>query len=163
MRYSGVGLAAVLVVGAAWFAQADDKGKPDAKGDRAALIKQGEYLVNEVAHCGHCHTPTDAKGNPDLSRRLQGAPLRIVPKEKTKNWASKAPDLTPSGVAGTWSEAELIKFLTTGRNLDEEKPTPPMPAFRLKERDARAVTLYLKSLPGKKGERGKGKGGRASE
>jgi hypothetical protein len=29
-----------------------------------------------------------------------------------------------------------------------------MPAFRLNARDARAVSLYLKSLPGAKGDKG---------
>jgi mono/diheme cytochrome c family protein len=56
----------------------------------------------------------------------------------------------------------MAKFLTTGINPDGEKAMPPMPAFRLNARDARAVALYLKSVPGGKesgkGARGKGPG-----
>jgi hypothetical protein len=59
-----------------------------------------------------------------------------------------------------WGEDDMVKFLTTGKNPEGEGPTPPMPVFRLHPDDARAVTAYLRSLPGKKGprqkERGKG-------
>jgi hypothetical protein len=41
----------------------------------------------------------------------------------------------------------MIKFLTTGIGPDGEKAHPPMPAFRLNEGDARAIGLYLLSLP----------------
>src|SRR5437764_523247 len=30
--------------------------------DQAALIKRGDYLVNQVARCGDCHTPRNARG-----------------------------------------------------------------------------------------------------
>jgi hypothetical protein len=51
----------------------------------------------------------------------------------------------------------MIKFLTAGTNPEGEKPIPPMPVFHLKTRDARAVFLYLKSLPGSKGREDRGK------
>ena len=37
---------------------------------------------------------------PDRSRLLQGATLGIAPKQKTKEWADKAPDITSGGLAG---------------------------------------------------------------
>jgi len=150
MRY-WIPAAVVLVLGV-WLSRGSEQAGfgGEAKED-AAGRKHGEYLVNEVAGCGHCHTPQNDKGQPDKARLLQGAVLQIAPKKATKNWADKAPDITHSGLAGKWSEADLIKFLTTGENPDGMKPMPPMPIFRLKKEDARAVTLYLRSLPGKKG------------
>jgi len=147
-----VAIALLLALGL-WQIQADQesRAKKTNSPDNADLIKQGNYLVSEVAHCGHCHTPLDSKGQPDRSRLLQGATLGIVPKQKTDNWADKAPNITSSGLAGKWSEQEMIKFLTTGVNAEGDKPTPPMPVFHLNTRDARAVFLYLKSLPGSKG------------
>jgi hypothetical protein len=127
------------------------------------LLKHGEYLVNEVAHCSHCHTPQDDRGMPDRTRLLRGASLPIRPKKETKNWADKAPNITSRGLAGKWSEAEMIKFLTEGVNPDGEKPTPPMPVFHLHARDARAVVLYLKSLPGRKERRDRKKEGNDTE
>jgi mono/diheme cytochrome c family protein len=152
LKHLAVGIAILAAVGI-WQVRADPQAGPKQKSspDTADLVKHGEYLVGRVAHCGDCHTPRDAKGEPDRSRMLQGTTLGVVPKKKTEPWADKSPDITGGGLAGKWSEEEMLKFFTTGVNPHGEKPTPPMPVFRLHERDARAVTLYLKSLPGKKG------------
>jgi mono/diheme cytochrome c family protein len=144
LKYCAAGLAVLIAVGL-WQVRA----APDA----ADLTKHGEYLVSRVAQCGDCHTPRDAKGEPDRSRMLRGATLGFVPRKKTEHWADMSPDITGSGVAGKWSEEQMIKFFTTGVNPDGKKPTPPMPVYRLQERDARAIILYLKSLPGKKPDR----------
>ena len=44
----------------------------------------------------------------------------------------------------------MVKFLTTGIDPGGNKARPPMPAFRLNGDDARAVAVYLRSLPGAK-------------
>ena len=160
MRYRWlVAGAAALAAAGVWSAAKGQKPEPGrgAREENAALIRHGDYLVNRVVLCGDCHTPLDDRGRPDASRRLQGGPLPIRPKKETEGWADRAPDITRSGLAGKWGEAGLTKFLMTGRDPEGEKAHPPMPAFRLNERDARAITLYLKSLPGKK--RGAGKEG----
>jgi RNA polymerase sigma factor (sigma-70 family) len=128
-----------------------DKAQP--KGDNAALIKRGDYLVNVVARCGDCHTPRNNKGELDMSRNLQGATMWFTPKVKSKGeWEDHAPDITSSGKAGKWSEEKMVKFLSTGGKSD-----PPMPAYNLAVEDAQAVTAYLRSLGGKK------KGGKEKE
>jgi mono/diheme cytochrome c family protein len=127
---------------------ADDKPKADAKDD--ALVKKGEYLVNKVGMCGNCHTPRNAKGELDLTKSLQGAPIGFAPKEKIKEWMDESPDLTKSGLIGDWGDDKMIKFLTTGLDPKGEKPNLPMPAYRLNADDARAVTAYIRSLPGEK-------------
>jgi RNA polymerase sigma factor (sigma-70 family) len=110
-----------------------------------ALLTRGEYLVNQVARCGDCHTPRNADGGLDLSRHLQGAEIWFRPKVKSrKEWEEDAPDITASGLAGRWTEDRMVRFLSTG-----EESSPPMPAYRLSVEDARAITLYLRSLPGR--------------
>jgi mono/diheme cytochrome c family protein len=149
MRYGTVVLAGFLLVAAVvWSAGAGEK--PAPAGDDTAVLKQGQYLAQDVAHCVHCHTPHDAKGEPDKVLLLQGADMEIRPKEKTEHWADESPDITRNGLAGKWSEAEMVKFLMTGVNPKGDKPTPPMPVFHFHEDDARAVTMYLRSVPGKK-------------
>jgi mono/diheme cytochrome c family protein len=163
MRCHWISVGAVgLLAAGVWFAPAGEQPRTGTKGDDAAPIKHGDYLVNEVAHCSHCHTPPGDKGQPDRARLLQGATLAVRPKEPTKKWADEAPDITRSGLAGEWSEADMIKFLSTARNPDGKEPTPPMPAFHLRQEDARAVTAYLRSLPGKKGQPKK-EGGKGPE
>lgn len=145
------GTALVVAVGV-WQVRAEQgSGAKKEGGPDADLRKHGEYLVNRVAMCGDCHTPRDAKGEPDKSKMLRGATLGIVPKKKTEHWAEKAPDITGGGLAGKWKEEELVKLLTTGESPHGHAPDPPMPPFRFNTQDARAVALYLKSLPGSKG------------
>src|SRR5262249_46518128 len=138
MRYNWVGIGAV-VLAIAWMGRAGAERKPGKKAADEAVLRQGEYLVNEVAHCGHCHTPQNDKGQPDGARALQGATLHIRPKKETKDWADMSPDITRSGLAGEWGEEKMIKFLMTGVDPDGQKPMPPMPVFHLKKEDARAV------------------------
>jgi mono/diheme cytochrome c family protein len=146
-----IGTAVLTAVGA-WQAQAvpGSGAKKGGGPDTADLLKHGNYLVKGAILCSDCHTPQDDQGKPDLARLLQGATLPIRPKKETKTWADESPDITGSGLAGQWSEKEMVKFLTTGIDPDGKKARPPMPAFRLNARDARAVALYLKSLPGSK-------------
>jgi mono/diheme cytochrome c family protein len=124
---------------------ADEKPRPKAD---AALIKRGEYLVNEVGKCGECHTPRTPRGGLDMSKHLQGAEIWFTPKVKPKEWEGEAPDITAAGVTGKWGEAKMIKFLTTGKNDEGEAPDAPMPAYKLSKDDATAVTAYLMSLKG---------------
>jgi mono/diheme cytochrome c family protein len=139
------GLSVVTILaGSVWLGRAAEPSRDDT------LIKRGEYLVTQVAGCTHCHTPTQEKGRPDAGRQLQGATLPIRPKEPTKDWADKSTDITRSGLAGKWSEADMVKFLTTAKNPDGADPIPPMPAFHLHDEDARAIAAYLRSLPGSK-------------
>ena len=151
LKYLAVGLA-VLVAVVLWQARADQEPGAKQKGGPgdADLIKRGDYLVNAAILCSDCHTPQDDRGKPDRARLLRGSTLPIRPKKETKDWADEAPDITSRGLAGEWGEEGMIKFLTTGTNPEGKKARPPMPAFRLNAEDARAVFLYLKSLPGPK-------------
>jgi Cytochrome c len=137
-------LVLIPVVAVYWRAPASGRAKSDIKNDEA--LKRGAYLVNQVAQCGNCHTPRNAKGELDTTRRLQGAPIWFKPTNiKFEHWEGTAPDLTPSGLASKWGEEKLVKFLSTGGQADA-----PMPVFKLTVGDARAVVAYLRSLPGKR-------------
>src|SRR5580700_38254 len=61
------------------------------------LVDRGRYLVEDVAMCEECHTPRDASGALDESRRLQGAPIWIMPVHANSNWAMNAPALAGFG------------------------------------------------------------------
>jgi len=144
---------AILGVAGIWQVRAAQRSEVDRSPAREAsdVLKHGEYLVSHVAMCGDCHTPRKSNGDPDQARLLQGATLDIVPRQKTDQWADESPDITGSGLGREWSLDEMVKFFTTGVDPQGMKATPPMPAFRLQPSDARAVALYLRSLPGKKG------------
>jgi mono/diheme cytochrome c family protein len=135
----GLVLVAACVSANVWQAPAQEQAKGDAQ------LERGAYLVNEVARCADCHTPRNDKGQLDSTKHLQGAPTWFTSKIMFKKWHNSAPDITASGVASKWTEERLVKFLSTGVQADM-----PMPAYRLSVDDAKAVTAYLRSLPGKK-------------
>ena len=144
---------AVLAAAAVWqVGAAQDPGAKQRDPLAPGPLKHGEYLVNRAVLCGDCHTPQDDRGRPDRSRLLRGATLPIRPKKETKNWADESPDITGGGLAGMWSEQDMVKFLTTGTDPQGKTARPPMPAFRLNARDARAVYRYLRSVHGTKGD-----------
>jgi hypothetical protein len=149
LKCLAVGIAILVAVGI-WQARAAQQPVAPPPGVPAAadLLRNGDYLVNAAILCSDCHTPRDARGKPDRARFLQGATLPIRPKKETKEWADESPDITSRGLAGKWGEAGMVKFLMTGIDPEGNKARPPMPGFRLNARDARAVYLYLKSLPG---------------
>ena len=137
-------LVLVTLAAASWCAPT--AGHPKSGDVDDETLKRGAYLVNNVAQCGNCHTPRNAKGELDATRHLQGAPIWFKStKIQFEKWEDAAPDLTASGLASKWGEEKLVKFLSTGGQADA-----PMPVFKLTVGDARAVVAYLRSLPGKR-------------
>lgn len=142
-------IAAVVAFGCGWTILHADAPKGNAgNADRAALTKRGEYLVNQLARCGECHTPRDARGRLDMTRHLQGAPIPARLKRRGEEDDDRAPDITMSGKAGRWGEDKMTRYLMKG------EAEGLMPAYRLTREDAAAITAYLRSLPGKGGAKG---------
>jgi cytochrome c len=135
----------IVVVIAVLHASSHTRAQPgDADAQRVA-IDHGEYIVKHVAMCIYCHTPHNEDGTLNQEQLLQGAPMPVESPFDGQRWAFQAPKL--SGLPGGWNEVELIRFLQTGETISGRAPLPPMPPFRMTERDASAVTAYLKSLP----------------
>ena len=107
------------------------------------LVARGEYLVNNIGGCNDCHTPMTPQG-PDMTQALQGATLIFAPTIPMP-WAPVAPPI--AGIPAHYTEEQFAAFLQTGLRPDGSRPLPPMPAFRLNEEDARAMTAYIATLP----------------
>lgn len=107
------------------------------------LAARGEYLVLAIGGCNDCHTLMTPQG-PDMTRSLQGATLAFAPTVDMP-WAPIAPPI--AGIPAHFTEAQFIAFLETGVRPNGSHALPPMPQYRLNEDDARAVAVYIKSLP----------------
>lgn len=116
-------------------------------GSNNISAERGSYIVNRVSMCADCHTPSAPVGKPDTKRLLAGTPIALKPTIRIRHWMTAAPNLTPAGPLKRWSNDQLIKFLMTGIAPDGDRANPPMPAYHLDGRDAKAVTAYLRSLP----------------
>lgn len=107
------------------------------------LIEQrGQYLVEGLGHCGECHTPRNALGGRQMSRWLAGAP--------NPDGKGKIPNITPAKL--TWSEADIIEYLTTGFTPEFDSAGGSMADVvtnmsHLPPEDRAAIAAYLKKVP----------------
>jgi mono/diheme cytochrome c family protein len=119
----------------------------DIKPTAASDVEYGKYLVENLGGCVDCHTPTLDNGSPDKTQWLKGAMLDFQPTHPIPHWKAMSPDITPNGPKWKkWGEAGFITFLETAKWPDRDTADPPMPAFHLHERDAKAIVAYLKTL-----------------
>ena len=113
---------------------------------RGATAEYGGYLSQHVALCADCHTPrTGIRSTPDRSRLFAGMT------DPPKGFPAKPSNLTPDNETGigTWSEADFIQTLRTGKNPQGVTLHPFMPreVGRMTDDDLRAIYRYLRTLP----------------
>jgi mono/diheme cytochrome c family protein len=149
-----------------------------AQGQRAAgpapaqsQIERGRYLVT-IQDCHGCHTPFDAKGQPDMSRVLSGHPADVkvaAPPRLSGGWlvainttntawsgpwgVSYTTNLTPDRATGigAWTEQNFIDAIRKGRKAGVGRPLlPPMPwpnYAKMTDDDLKAMFAFLRSIP----------------
>ena len=111
-------------------------------------IERGKYLVT-LASCTDCHTPGYFFGKPDMKRFLGGSEVGF---EIPGLGVFHGPNLTPDNDTGLgkWTVAQIVTALKTGKRPDGRELAPAMPwrAFaEMRNDDATAIAVYLKSLP----------------
>jgi mono/diheme cytochrome c family protein len=112
--------------------------------DRSPEWNRGAYLVEAMEHCGECHTPRNIFFALNNRRKFAG----------TVQAGWHAYNITPdrSGGVGTWSDADLSKYLATGHADGHGTAAGPMgeavdASFRyLKPGDITAMVIYLRSV-----------------
>ena len=145
----GTFIAGVMIFAAAavLVGQAQDAKKPAAApaatGGSGSAVARGQYLVEDVAMCGTCHTPRYPNGQLDRSQWLAGAPVPYQPSQPTADWPTVAPRI--SGLPPTSNDG-MVTLLTTGVWITGKQLREPMPKFHMTKADAEAVVAYLKSL-----------------
>ncbi|QQR73706.1 MAG: diheme cytochrome c-553 [Holophagales bacterium] len=165
--------AAALIVTAvaASFPASLAAAEPAAPGN---AVERGTFLVT-LGGCNDCHTPLrmGPKGpEPDATRLLSGHPAKLVlppPPAPQGPWVwfgaasgtafagpwgvSYAANLTPDEATGlgSWTEAQFISAMRTGRHLGNGRPIlPPMPwqgLAHMTDADLKAIFAYLRSVP----------------
>ena len=112
-------------------------------------LARGRYLAGPVAHCMECHTPPLAGEKRDWAKIGAGGLVFEGP------WgAVVSANISSSRTAGIggWSDARIIRTITSGRADDGRVLAPPMGGraddFRAwKPDDLKALITYLRSLP----------------
>ena len=111
-------------------------------------VERGKYLVT-LGGCNDCHTPGFLLGKPDFQRTLGGSDVGFaIPGLGVFYGRNLTPD-KETGLGG-WTDAEIVKVLTTGERPDRRILAPIMPwraLAHLTKSDLKAIVAYLKSLP----------------
>ena len=110
---------------------------------QAARIERGRYLVEQVAMCGECHTPRDARGQLDRARWLQGAPVWFEPIHPVADWAYAAP---PIAGLGSLTREQALQVLEKGVGPQGNPVRRPMNRYHMAPEEAEAIVAYLQSL-----------------
>lgn len=107
----------------------------------AAKIERGDYLVNAVANCMHCHADRDFT-------KFSGP---TVPGTEGKGGQRKAvfvSNITPTAL-GNWTDEEIERAITTGITNVGDTLFPTMPSMSYKyltKYDAESIVAYLRTL-----------------
>ena len=119
------------------------KAQPETAPAQAAAWQRGEYLVNGLGHCAACHTPKDILFGDKRSDALTGGVV--------DHWFSANLTGNQTDGLGKWREADIVKYLATGRNQYataagsmQEKVTSS--TSHMTDNDRAAIATYLKSL-----------------
>lgn len=106
---------------------------PDAPVEPAATAEYGGYLVN-IAGCRGCHAATFGGG------KIADGPPNAPP----------APDITPGGEVGKWTEADFVRALREGKRPNGIPMNELMPwkiYGHMTDQELAAIWEYLKTVP----------------
>jgi mono/diheme cytochrome c family protein len=111
-------------------------------GDLTPEQTRGRYIAEALAHCGECHTPRNVLGGLQRDKWLSGAP--------NADGKGRTPNITPAKL--TWSQDEIVEYLTTGFTPEFDSVGGHMAHVvenmaKLPESDRKAVAAYLALVP----------------
>ncbi|MBK5417193.1 c-type cytochrome [Pseudomonas sp. TH31] len=128
-------------------AAADYKAAPGAD----AVVSRGAYLVEGLGHCGACHTPRALTMQEKSLNAGEGSTF-LSGSAPLEGWIAKSLRGDHKDGLGSWSEAQLVQFLKTGRS-DRSAVFGGMSDVvthsmqYMTDADLSAIARYLKSLP----------------
>lgn len=112
-------------------------------------IERGEYLVNSVTACFHCHSTVDFnKFSGEVVAGTEGKGGKLYSEEMGFPGNFYASNITPHNL-GKWTDAEIYRALTSGVSKNGEPLFPLMPYMSYKHLtidDAKAIIAYLKTI-----------------
>lgn len=109
-------------------------------------LGRGKYLVENVTGCIGCHSTRDWDyyAGPIISG-TEGSGNELVLDGVGTLWA---PNITPSGI-GDWTDGELMRAITSGRNKNGDIlfPMMPYPNYNtMSNEDIYSIVSYVRSL-----------------
>jgi mono/diheme cytochrome c family protein len=140
-QLSGYNAILLLLSASIFMASCNNSSNSPANEPLAAKIQRGDYLVNAVANCMHCHADRDFT-------KFGGPP---VPGTEGKGGQRKGVyvrNITPT-VLGSWTDQEIERAITTGITNVGDTLFVTMPYMNYKyltKYDAESIVAYLHTL-----------------
>lgn len=106
-----------------------------------AKVARGDYLVNAVANCMHCHASRDFT-------KFGGPPIPGTEGKGGQRKGVYVSNITPTKL-GNWTDQEITRALTTGINNVGDTLFFTMPYWNYKylsKYDAESIVAYLRTL-----------------
>ncbi|HCF1031834.1 TPA: cytochrome c [Pseudomonas aeruginosa] len=129
---------------------------PEVKDFQAAagqdpVLARGAYLVEGLGHCGACHTPPGL-GMQEKALAASDGAAYLSGSAPLENWIAKSLRGDHRTGLGSWSEADLVSFLRTGRSersavFGGMSDVVVHSMQYMTDADLTAIARYLKSLP----------------
>ncbi|MCP1644382.1 mono/diheme cytochrome c family protein [Pseudomonas citronellolis] len=125
--------------------------KPFAAAGQDPTLARGAYLVEGLGHCGACHTPR-ALTMQEKALAAADGPAYLSGSAPLEGWIAKNLRGDHKDGLGSWSEAEIVAFLKTGRSersavFGGMSDVVEHSMQYMTEADLTAIARYLKSLP----------------
>jgi len=114
-------------------------------------VSRGAYLVEGLGHCGACHTPRALTMQEKALSPAEGEQF-LAGSAPLEGWIAKSLRGDHKDGLGSWSEAQLVQFLKTGRS-DRSAVFGGMSDVvehslqHMSDADLTAIARYLKTLP----------------
>ncbi len=121
----------------------DRRLQPD--GTKSAGWNRGAYLVQGLGHCGECHTPRNFMQGLSGGKAFAGA--------NQQGWLAYNISSDKQAGIGSWSDAQLASYLSTGQAPGRGPASGPMAEVislslrYLTQEDIRAMVAYLRDRP----------------
>jgi mono/diheme cytochrome c family protein len=105
---------------------------------------RGRYLVEGAGHCGACHTPKNMFGADRRGQAFAGG--------RVGDWFAPRLDGAARSGLKSWSVDDIVEYLQSGRNGRSHADglmaeVVVNSTSKISDGDARAIAVYLKSLP----------------
>ena len=105
---------------------------------------RGRYLVEGAGHCGACHTPKNILGADRRGQAFAGG--------RVGDWFAPRLDGAARSGLKSWSVDDIVEYLQSGRNARSHADglmaeVVVNSTSKISDGDARAIAVYLKSLP----------------
>ena len=113
--------------------------------DHTSEWNRGAYLVEALGHCGDCHTPRTPFQSLDNRHKFAGG--------ASEGWRAYNLSSDKDSGIGTWSQDDLVRYLTTGHSMDRGSAFGPMAEAvhlsfaKMTPADINAIAEYVRSVP----------------